>query len=459
VVGHDVIVIGSGPAAYAAAIQSSKLGLDVLLVEPEPCAGAAVTAGAVPPRLRRAVACRILTHHEAARRSGEPLAPRTLSVGELSRRANEMAQAYLENLQRGLRESCVQLRSGPTRFDAPDQVCIDSGDLRRAETVVIATGTRPRRPGSFPFDDRVVCDPESTFRAGGSIRSLLVVGANDEGCEISCLFSALGASVTLVDRRAQLLRSVDRDLLNALHVRMRRTGIEIVLEEDIESIEVKAHSCEPNAVVTLASGRVEQVARVSICAGWLPNVEALELERAGVERDPMGFIVTDEHCQTSRRGIYAVGDVAGVPCELGTQLYQARVAVLHAAGMEPTLDEHVPRSIYTIPELGTVGLSEEACARLGVPYAVGRAPHPSASMDGGAGAVDGVVKLVVEKESGRVFGIHVIGEHARELLQLGMDLLRREASVDSMASATFAAPSLMNAFRLAALDALDPVAR
>jgi len=453
---HDMIVVGSGPGACTAAVEAAGLGCNVLLVEPERPYHAPI-----PPRLRQALAARLAGDLRGAGPPADGI-PRPACWEELSLRAEQEARRYLESIRRRLERSKVQVERGAVRFAAPDAVQLGPSAVRRAPLVVVATGARPRRPSFFPFDDRVVCDVASAFRADVPLRSATVVGASTEGCEIASLLAALDVPVALLDRRTRLLRAMDRDVLRTFHARLQDAGVDVVLGEEIVEVAIAPHPREPHAALHLASGRVDRCDRLVVCAGRLPNVEELRLDCAGVETDPSGRIVTDEFGSTSAPGVYAIGEVSTAGADLGTELYQARVAVDHALGREPLLAEHLPRTLYTIPEMATVGLTDEACDRLGVPQASGSSPYPPVGSDLGSpvgsdlGSEEpGLLKLVVDAEGRGVLGIHIVGSRAGETLQLGVELMRRGARVDELASLLYASPGPAEAYRAAAVDAIQ----
>jgi NAD(P) transhydrogenase len=325
--------------------------------------------------------------------------------------------------------------------------------FHEAGAILLATGTRPRRPERFPFDDRVLCDGESALQRARPPRRLAIVGASEEGCELGCLFAALGSSVLLVDRRARLLRAVDRDVLRTLHDAMKRAGIEVALEEEITGIAMGSAADEPHAVLALASGRVERCDRIAVCAGRLPNLDGLGLERLGIEADPRGFLVTDELGRTSLPGIYATGDAAGLPLELALQIERACATVRALAGEEAAGDDLVPATVYTLPEVACAGLSEEACRRLELPHATGTVPFPPADL-GPQGGLEGLLKVVVGTEGHRVLGLHVVGAGAADELHAGLALLRSRGSLEDLLEARFHVPGPGVALRRAALAAL-----
>jgi pyruvate/2-oxoglutarate dehydrogenase complex dihydrolipoamide dehydrogenase (E3) component len=445
-VDHDLIVVGGGAAAFAAASEGAHLGFDVLLALP---------GGGEPqlayPRLSLAFATRMLGERRAALGPGA-----RVSWEALARSAQQAVAAHVRMLRREAASARVRAVACAPRIRAPGEIEIGS-EVHRAAAVVIATGTRPRRPLGFPFDDRVVCDPETLLRLRRPPRKLAVIGASEDGCELSCLFAAVGASVLLVDRRARLLRAVDRDVLRVLHEEMRLLGIEVVLDEVIRECRVETQTSEPHAELVLASGRVETCDRVAVCAGRLPNLSGLGLEALRLDTDPRGFLLVDEWGRTSRPGLLATGDVAGVPAELGLQVQRARALVRHVAGLDPALPDYVPSTIYTLPQVATAGLSEEACRRLGIACAVGVAPYPAACAAGDERG--GLLKLVADATSRRVLGVHVIGPSAGDTLHLALALLRGGDSLECFGEAVLHLPGPADALRLAACEALAAAPR
>lgn len=444
---HDMIVIGESAAAYTAALDAKQLGLDALLVLPPM---ARQDPDRLSPKLRSALTCRMLTSSPLSA-DLSPLAPEVAQ--DVLRRVDDGVVAHLESLRLELERSQVRRIHGHARLRGPVQVEIGS-ELHGAPAVLVAEGTRSRRPNSFEFDDQVIFDPDSIVHRSELAKSVAIVGANDDGCELACFFAKLGASVLLIDRRASMMRGIDRDLLRILHAQMQEAGVDVILEEEIQGVRVNHHPHEPHAEFRLSSGRVEKCECVAVCAGRVPDSRHLDLRDVELDRDRTGFLVTDEVGRTSQPGIYAIGQVSGLPPDLGTQIHRARVAVLHAAGEQADPDERAPAFLYTIPEIASVGLTEEACERLEVPCVVGVCSYPPRVGCGAGRAGAGLFKLVAESESGRLLGVHVVGSCAGDSLQLGLEYVRRGAALRDVMGGLFNTPGPAEAYRLAASDAL-----
>ncbi len=235
---------------------------------------------------------------------------------------------------------------------------------------------------------------------------------------------------------------------------MQQLGIVVAVEEDIETLVVEPGAGQPHASLRLESGRVEKCDRLLVLAGREPQVRGLDLGRAEIESDAQGFITVDEHQQTSKPGIYAVGDVVGPPFRIGAAHYQARVSMLHASGGELACGGEPPMAIYTIPEIAVVGLIEEAVRRLDIPYGVGRARLDTTFAGRVSAAGRGLLKLVFARDGGGLLGVQILGDGATELVHLGAAWLQTGTPVEQIAATVFNYPSLSEAYRVAALDGL-----
>jgi NAD(P) transhydrogenase len=269
------------------------------------------------------------------------------------------------------------------------------------------------------------------------------------------MFAAVGTDVTLVDRRMRLLRFVDADLRGILHEWMQRSGITVVLGDEVERVEVTSSGDGRYASVSLGSGRTEIVERVLVAAGSDPNTVGLGLELARVEVDPRGFVSANDRFETSVPGIYATGGVVDGLASTTMRIHQARLAMFSAAGLGGDEENPTPMVVYTVPEIATVGLSEEACGLLDIPHVVGRSGLYRSPASAIRGKGEGLMKLVVCSRTHRLLGVHVIGSTAAELVGLGAAFLRRQGRVEEIASTGVSPKSMSEAYHRAALDALS----
>ena len=276
-------------------------------------------------------------------------------------------------------------------------------EILEAETVIIATGSRPRRPDSFPIDDRVIVDSDSLLQLDTIPKSLAILGSGVIGCEYATIFSALGSKVTIVDRREQPLRFLDSDILDALTHSMRARGIRIMHSEEISGVRIETRKREHEGVVYTRSGRTVRAERVLVSAGRVANTAALDLESIGIQTDSAGLIKVDETYQTSVPNVYTIGDVIGFPALASTSMHQGRLAVLHVAGQEPPPAADLPMAIFTIPEISSVGLTEDQCRQQGLPYEVGVA-RTNETPRGQIVRDEGLLKLIFRRDTKQILG-------------------------------------------------------
>ncbi len=456
---YDAVVIGAGPAGWSAALQGSKLGLHVAIVERAALVGgASVHTGTITSKtLRQAI-----LDVAAVRRGGElglhTSHARPVSMQDLMRRKDAVIQSQVHTLESFLDRNRIHVVRGSAAVASPHalRVATPDGEQRlEADRFFVAVGSRPRRPDSIPFDDRVVCDSDSILSLDAVPRSLTVLGGGVIGCEYACMFAALGVKVTLIDRRDRLLRFLDGAILDAFHHELRIRGVRLLLREEVESVTVERDRRGASTRVTLASGRAVRGERLLAAAGRESNTFALNLDAAGIETDATGLVKVDEHYRTAQPHIYAVGDVVGFPALAGTSAHQGRVAMLHACGRPAPPLGDLPIAVYTIPEISMVGMTEEACRDAGVAYEVGTARFCEIPRGLISGSLDGELKLVFRREDRVLLGVHVLGVGASELIHLGMAIVHAGGTIDELADSVFNHPTLTEAYRVAALDGLN----
>jgi NAD(P) transhydrogenase len=287
---------------------------------------------------------------------------------------------------------------------------------------------------------------------------MAVVGAGVIGCEYASIFAALGVEVHLINNRPYLLPFVDREIAEVLLREMQnRVGLRAHLGSEVTSL-VKG-----NGRVTLnLKDRTTVVAeKVLYTAGRTSNTTALDLEAAGVNVGERGLLKVNENFQTNVPNIYAAGDVIGFPALASTSMEQARVAMVHAFDLKykTRVASILPYGIYTIPEVSTVGLTEEQCQEQGIDYECGRALYRNNARGQIIGDTQGLIKLLFERQTLKLLGVHIVGENASELLHVGMMAMQFGGTVNAFIDAVFNFPTLSEAYKYAAYDGLGNVAR
>lgn len=450
---YDVLIIGSGPAGQHAAWQAARLGKRAAIVERKPkLGGAGLQTGTIPSKAMREVAYQ-LTRSGGMReaQSRDARSRHGLLADAVRRKEGVIAQQESVILQR-LLSSGVALIPGDASFvDAHTlQVRDGAGKTRRisASVIVLATGSRPRRPDGIPFDKKTILDSTSILNLRHLPGSLLVVGGGVIACEFVSIFAALGVRVTVVDSHAQLLAYLSEDVVEVLADSFLAMGVEFHMKQRVLDISID----EYGALTRLEGGEQLRSDAVLYAQGREPNSEWLGVGQAGIACQD-GWIEVNAHFQTSVPHIYAVGDLIGRPALASTGMEQGRAAVLHAFGGEAHVTaETLPMAVYTIPEISYVGLTEKQVQQQNIPYLIGRAYFKDSARGQIIGDAQGLLKLIVDTGSERLLGVHIVGEQASELVHIGQLVMNLNGTVRDLVSNVFNYPTLAECYKLAALD-------
>jgi NAD(P) transhydrogenase len=416
--------------------------------------GACVTLGTIPSKTLRETAVALASFRRKtsgvfAVESGEHL-----QVAALMQRLDEVVLAHTRFMRRQLDDAGVDVAHGRAQFQSPKRVEVRSvkGASRTfdAEVVIIATGSRPRSPKEVPVDHEHVLDSDSILSMAYLPRSLVVLGAGVIASEYASIFAALGVDVTMIDKGARPVGFVEPDLTEHFVRGFERLGGKFLGGRTTKKV---AYNGVDAVEVVLDDGRTLVADKVLCALGRVANVEGLALERAGITPSERGLVVVDARHRTSVPGIYAVGDVIGPPSLAAASMEQGRRAVCDALGVDPGIaTELIPTGVYSIPEMGSVGLTEARARELHGEAVVGRASFSEIARGHIAANEDGFLKLVADPKGERVLGAHVVGEGAAELVGIGQVAIQSGWRVDQLVETIFNFPTLAEAYRVAALD-------
>ena len=325
-----------------------------------------------------------------------------------------------------------------------------------ADRVVIASGTHATRDRKIPFDGQRILISDDILALESLPRSMAIVGAGVIGIEYATMFAALGVRITLIDKRDRLLPFIDREITDSLAYHMHQNRVTLRLGEEVGGIEPMSDDKGERVRITLASGKqiVSEKALYSI--GRTGATEELNLDAAGVQTEGRGRVKVDKFYQTSTPTIYAVGDVIGFPSLASTSMEQGRLAACHAFGVKAfSVPELFPYGIYTIPEISTVGRTEEQLTQEGVPYEIGKANYREIARGQILGDTSGLLKLVFHMDSRKLLGVHIIGEGASELVHIGQAVMAHHGSIDYFVNTVFNYPTLAECYKTAAFDGIN----
>lgn len=455
----DLVVIGSGPGGQKAAIQGAKAGRRVAIIERErEVGGACVFTGTIPSKTLREAALTLLAVKRNSRFLNCRMNEQT-EVATLMNRLSEVLAAHAKFIGDFFVSNGITVVHGRGRLAGNNTVQVESvrGDTRllRADKIVIATGSRPRNPPEVPVDHESILDSDSILSMLYLPKSLVVLGGGVIATEYASIFSLLGVEVTMIDRGPRPLGFVDPELVGHFVDHFTAHGGRWIGGGKIESVEVG----RLGQVVTKLEGGEKIVSEKMLCAlGRSANVEALGLAAAGVEQGRYGVIAVDENYQTNVPGIYAVGDVIGPPALGSTSMEQGRRAMCHAFGLDlGHAFEVVPIGIYSVPELASVGLTEEQVREKHGGAIVGRASFDEVARAHIAGQKNGMLKLVTGPDGGRILGVHIVGEGATDLIHVGEMALLNERDVTVFLENILNFPTFSEAYRIAALNLYNQI--
>ncbi|HZZ83902.1 MAG TPA: Si-specific NAD(P)(+) transhydrogenase [Anaeromyxobacteraceae bacterium] len=455
---YDVVVIGSGPAGERGATQAAFFGKKVALVEKEAVpGGACANTGTIPSKALRETALAIQQARSRDAHGIELRVSGTVTIPELMGRRGLVTAREHSRIRNHLNSFGVETFRGTASFVDPHQIQVTIPDgstqLLSAETVLLATGTRPFHPANIAFDHARIYDSDSILMMNAVPRSLAILGGGVAGCEYASIFAALGVHVTLVDSKDRLLNFLDAEVSRALQDLLAMSGVELYQENRA----LKLEAGDKDVLVTLHDGSRLVCEKVLVASGRIGNVEELKLEAAGLQASERGLLKVNQNYQTAVPHIYAAGDVVGFPGLAATAMEQARVAMTHAAGhnYKQKMTDLLPVGIYTIPEVSSVGETEETLKAKGVPYVVGRARLVDNARANLIGEAVGFLKLIASPKDQALLGVHCIGPNASELVHLGTAVIALGGDLQYFISAVFNYPTLGEAYKYAAYDALD----
>jgi len=457
----DVVVLGCGPAGERAAIQATRAGKRVAVVERHHLVGGnRVNWGTIPSKSLResAVFFYQLTRNRlhGIRYEVSP----ELTVADFMQRERAVVRRELELIGESLGRYSVEVIQGHARFAGPHAVAVrpPGGAEPRtltADYFVIATGSRPNRPDDVPFDSETVFDSETILQLPRLPKTMIVLGAGVVGIEYASIFAALGISVTLLDTRDRLLPYFDREIVTTLVRELGELGVELHHDDRYARI-TRLPGTPPRVACETRAGRRLESDVLLYCVGRDGNTNDIGLGTLGITPGKYGLLEVGEHYQTPHPHIYAVGDVIGYPALASTAMEQGRQAMRHALGIAGPKGrtEALPFAVYSIPEVAYVGATEEALVEKQVDYVAGRGEYAKNPRGQILGDSDGLLKLLFERPSLKLVGAHIVGTSASELIHIGEAFLHQGAVASEIAETIYNYPTLSDMYRHAAVKAL-----
>ena len=458
---YDVVVIGSGPAGEGAAMNSAKHGKKVAIIEEQQAVGGNCThKGTIPSKALRHSVMQIVEFNTNPmfREIGEP---RWFSFQKVLDRAEKVMANQVMLRTNFYARNRVDVFFGQAEFQDANTILVKGttkGDeIIRAKNIVIATGSSPYCPPDIDFNHPRIYNSDTILKLSHTPRTIIIFGAGVIGCEYASIFSGLGVKVDLIDTRGRLLSFLDGEISDALSYHFRNSSIKIRHNEDYSSVE----GDDRGITLCLKSGKKIRADAFLWCNGRTGNTANLALEKAGLTANSRGQLEIDDRYRTNVEGISAVGDVIGWPSLASAAIDQGRSAAADIIGNKDFryIDE-VPTGIYTIPEISSLGKTEEELTQACIPYEVGQAFFKDTARAQITSQPVGMLKILFDPVSLKILGIHCFGDQASEIIHIGQAIMRQEGEGNSLSyfvNTTFNYPTMAEAYRVAAIAGLNRI--
>jgi NAD(P) transhydrogenase len=455
---YEFVAIGSGPAGESAAELAAWFGHRSAVIERARPGGTVTTTGGVPTKTLREAALYFSGLCEGGIYGLRTTAPPEVAVDVIRKRTREVCSLLQKVTAQNIAVNDVDYIEGEASLQQDGTVRVAGSDGRErklhAKTILIATGSRPRRPKNISFEIPGVCDTDTILSRGRPPRDILIVGGGAVGVEFATICHALGAKVAIADLGNRLIPAMDGELSAWMGVLFQKWGVTVYCGSTVDSVEAG----DDALTVKLSKAQTLSPDTVLFAAGRVANTEGLGLEALGISRDSRGRIVVDRNFRTTADGIYAAGDVVG-PTLASIAMEQGRAAVCHAFGIpfEGTVDPAPVSAVYGMPEAAGSGLTEEQCREQRLEYEIGRADLACTPRGAIAGR-RGLLKLIFRKQNRTLLGVHCVCDIASEIVGIGQMVIRCGGTLNTIANMSMATPTYAYAYKYAAFDGLRRIA-
>lgn len=411
---YDLIVIGSGPGGYAAAIRASQLGQKTAIVEAAELGGVCLNWGCIPTKALLKSAT-VLQYAQHAQEYGIEIDGVTANLTKIVERSRAVAAQMSKGIEYLMKKNSIDVIAGRGSITADGRVMVGD-DMFKAQSVIIATGARPRELPSIPVDGKRVINSRHALVIDELPQTMVVIGSGAIGAEFATFFNTLGVKVTIIEYAPNIAPLEDEEISKQLDRALRKSKISTMLSTTVTSVETNESGC----LVHVVGKRGEQTLEADVvlsAVGITANIENMGLEEAGIAVE-RGKVVVNDHYETSRSGVFAIGDVIATPALAHVATAEAIHVAEYIAGLDPEPINYdiIPSCIYTTPEVSSVGMTEAQAVAAGYELRIGKFPYTASGKATAAGNRDGMVKLIFDAATDRILGAHFIGLNVTELV-------------------------------------------
>lgn len=448
---YDLAIIGAGPGGYEAALYAAKKNLKVVLIEKDLIGGTCLNSGCIPTKaiLSSAKAYRLM---KSAGKFGIEISEGSLSLSyeKVMARKDSIVDINRKALEGQLRKAGITLVFGSAKIiDVTSISVTGQPDPITARYVIVATGTRTANIGNIEIDHKDILSSDDMLSSQELPESMIIMGGGVMGCEFAFIFAEFGVNVTVVEAQDFLLPLEDHDISTLILREMKKKKIKVLTGKKIEKIE---HSASGINIID-SDGALHSAQKLLVTVGRRKITDNLGLIETGITLDKQGSIAVNDYMQTSVPTIYAVGDVSGKKMVAHVAAEQGRSVIDHILGIPRKINyKNVPMSIFTIPEIGSVGLTENELINVHLPYVSKQYLYRSLGKAQAEDEIVGLFKILFEPESGVILGVHIMGEHASDIIMEAAIAMETAITVSAFTNVIHAHPTYAEGLRLTMLE-------
>ncbi|MCF7956843.1 MAG: dihydrolipoyl dehydrogenase [Phycisphaerae bacterium] len=440
---YDVAVLGSGPGGYVAALRAALRGAKVCIIEKDKIGGTCLNVGCIPTKAMLHTS-ELFWEISHAKNLGITVDAPRIDEASFTKRTAKVVSGLSNGVGFLLKKRNVDVIMGTGTLTAPDTISVEGKDATReikAKSIILATGSRPAKPGFLPWDCADLMTTDQATTAKDLPESVLILGGGVIGCEFATVYAELGIPTTLVEMLDSLVANLDNDICDAITKSLKKRKVTLMTGTKLLSIE----PAKSGVIAKLENGKEIKAAKVLVAIGRTPNLENIGLEKLGIELQD-GIVKVNDKCQTNIANVYAIGDMAEKMQYAHLASRMGIIAADNATGHAESDDRTiVPSGIYTHPEVATVGLSEQDAKEKYPDAKIAKFPYAASGMAQAYGQTDGMVKIIAEPQFGSILGGVVIGPHATDIIQEFTLAMKNELTVEELAHTIHPHPTFAEA--------------
>jgi dihydrolipoamide dehydrogenase len=450
---YDIAVIGSGPGGYVAAIRAAQLGANACVIEKDKVGGVCLNRGCIPTKALIASSEAYNKMKNAAKYGIAINGTIEANWPQMLKRKQNVVDIMVRGINTLFKSYGVTLSKGVATLLDKNHLAINSDGAEKkieADKIIIATGSRPASLPAFPIDGKKIISSNEALELPEVPKSLLIIGAGAIGCEFAFILNSIGCQITIVEMLPHAVPLEDEDISILLERELKKAKIRLITNQKVASTQQRDDGM---MVSTLENGEEIVTEKILVSIGRSLNIEDLDLEKVGIKQTARGAIEVNERMETAVEGIYAIGDVIGGALLAYTASKEGLVAAENALGGNAKMDYSVnPVTIFTHPEIGSVGLKEREAKEKGMSYHIGRFPFRALGKAHALGEIAGEVKLIADASTDRLLGAHIIGPHATDLIHQAALALKEKLTASELGEMIHSHPTLSEAIMEAAHD-------